>query len=179
MICQDFLFKMNSKLASAPKSGSSPATNNSKPKTVSDLVRSFNIPLLKFDKNSPSNWHEFVKALSIVAGITHGNLFCAVQAGKYPETTPPELRTCSEMEEDELEDLKVFYKDDSVKLGEAIVVHTAKWNLTTAQRDRLDKQFLEEYRMKLRVHYDLITQLNHNKPKLFWLIYANISVDSI
>ena len=58
-------------------------------------------------------------------------------------------------------------------------VHNAKWNLSTAQKERLDKRFLDEYRMKLRAHYDLITQLNHNNPKLFWLIYAIISVDSV
>ena len=118
---------MNSKYASSsgPKAEKS-SSKIPKVKHASDIVKSFQVPELKYDKDSPSNWNEFVKALSLVAGIEYGDLFTHVMNGKYPDLDMPSLTSYAVEKKKDLAEINAKYADTDPLKAQAIAEHDAK-----------------------------------------------------
>ena len=173
---------MNSKMSSAEKHDrpKNKVEQSPKPKGVSEFVKNFNIPMLKYDNNAPSNWSAFLKALSTVAGIQFGSLFQYVQDGAYPAFDMPVLKSCAMNKQLDLERINALYPDQtSPEYLEALAIHTAQFNISEAERDVLDTMYLEDYRAARKQVEELRSKLNDNKPKLYWLIKANLSPESL
>jgi hypothetical protein len=172
---------MNSKFAE--RYDKKPASRNDqthKPKGVSDLVRSFNIPQLKYDANAPSNWSAFLKALSTVAGISYGNLFVYVQDGALPTFETPRLMTCDRQKALDLNRIEALYPDQtSQEYLDAFATHIVDFNLTAVEKEAMNIEYLELYRMAWKRRNELETKLEESKPKLYSLIKANCSEESI
>jgi hypothetical protein len=173
---------MNSKSSSAEKHDrpKNKVEQSPKPKGVSDFVRTFNIPTLKYDNNAPSNWSLFFKALSTVAGIQFGSLFTYVEDGAYPTFDTPVLKSCAREEQLDLARIDALYPDkNTLEYLEAFAVHTAQFNYTSAEKAILDTMYLEDYRAARKQVDELRSKLNENKPKLYRLIKANLSPESL
>ena len=171
---------MNSKYASSsgPKAEKS-SSKIPKVKHASDIVKSFQVPELKYDKDSPSNWNEFVKALSLVAGIEYGDLFTHVMNGKYPDLDMPSLTSYAVEKKKDLAEINAKYADTDPLKAQAVADHNATWNLGPDEIKLKDFMYIEEYRASLKRVDDYKTKLASNKPKLYFLIKASCSLGSL
>jgi hypothetical protein len=165
---------MSSKLAEGhDKKPASRPDQTPKPKGVSDLVRSFNIPMLKYDANAPSNWSAFLKALSTVAGIAYCNLFIYVQDEALPVFETPRLKSCDREKELDLMRIDALYPDQtSPEYLDAFATHIVEFNFTAAEKEARNTEYLEDYRNTRKE----IIELN---ARIYSLIKANCSPESL
>ena len=135
---------MNSKYVSSSGHKAEKSSKIPKVKHANDIVKSFQV------QDRPSNWNEFVKALSLVTGIEYGDLFTHVMKGKYPDLDAPSLTSYAVEKKKDLAAINAKYTHTDPLKAKAIAEHDAKWNLGPDEIKLNDFMCIEEYRTSLK-----------------------------
>ena len=152
--------------ASGPKAESTPSSS-----------RYPKIAILRHDKECHSNIAKFEKDIAIASGLEFGDLFTFAKTGSYPTFESPHL---TDIDEQEILDRA---KAALLPPGPEQDAETQRlddlYDLTASEKYRFNKMYEERWKAELKSVEDAKRRFKENKPKLYWLIRAHMSPESI
>jgi len=160
------------------------------------------ICILNYGAGAAANFVTFMKDIQVVAGRDYGDLFSFAITDKYPQDPSPPLSTWQRDRDSELEPYNraiagagmrklQFSNENDASIIKAIDDEVdVLMNAVEAIKEKYDDMSDEEktahndecremWKLRLKAKVDKETKRETDKPKLYWLIRGNMSVESL